>query len=287
MYFVEIVYWRIGRKRMRYETLFDGRKIPVLGLGTWNIGGGMTADYSRDNECIESIRMAIRMGYTHIDTAQMYGGGHTEELVGAAIKPFRREELFITTKVWSNNLRYRDVIEQLDESLKKLDTDYVDLYLIHWPNPSIPLKETFRAFNELVREGKVRYSGVSNFDIAQLKEAQRLSEVPIATNQVEYNLLNREPERTGMLEYCRNEGILITAYEPLGKGTLLGNPSINKVAKKYGISPAQVAIYWLLQKPGVITIPKSVNETHLRENLSVLELTISQEDMEFLDSIAG
>ncbi|MGQ9616767.1 MAG: aldo/keto reductase [Spirochaetota bacterium] len=272
---------------MRYETLFDGRKIPVLGLGTWNIGGGMTPDYSNDDECIASIRMAIEMGYTHIDTAQMYGGGHTEELVGRAIKPFRREELFITTKVWSNNLRYRDVLEKLDLSLRKLGTDYVDLYLIHWPNPSIPLKETFRAFNELIRAGKVRYSGVSNFDLVQLKEAQRLSEVPIATNQVEYNLLNREPEKTGMLEYCRNGGILVTAYEPLGKGALLGNTSIKKIAKKYGISPAQVAIYWLLQKPGVITIPKSVNEMHLRENLSVLELTISQEELDFLNSIAG
>ncbi len=272
---------------MRYETLFDGRKIPVLGLGTWNIGGGLTPDYSRDDESVESIRMAISMGYTHIDTAQMYGDGHTEELVGRAIKPFRREELFITTKVWSNNLRYRDVLEKLEGSLRRLGTEYVDLYLIHWPNPSVPLEETFRAFNDLVGEGKIRYSGVSNFEIVQLKEAQRLSVVPIANNQVEYNLLNREPERTGMLEYCRKEGILITAYEPLGKGALLSDLSIKKVARKYGISPAQVAIYWLLQKPGVITIPKSVNEMHLRENLSVFDLSISREDMEFLDRIQG
>jgi diketogulonate reductase-like aldo/keto reductase len=270
---------------MRYETLFDGKKIPVIGLGTWNIGGGMSSDYSADEKNIRSIQNAIYMGYTHIDTAQMYGAGHTEVLVGRAVKPFRRNELFITTKVWSSNLSRRDVLKGVEESLKRLDQLYIDLLLIHWPNPAIPIEETMGAFNELVHEGTVKYVGVSNFSLAQLLEAQKQSDVPIATNQVEYNVLCREPEQNGMLEYCQKNGVILTAYEPLGKGSVLRHRTLQEIAKLYTITVAQLAIYWLLNKPKVITIPKSTNEKHLRENIAVPSLNLPAELLQKVETV--
>ncbi len=268
---------------MLYKSLFDGRKLPVIGLGTWKIGGQMAADYSHDEEAVALIQKAMRMGYSHIDTAQMYGGGHTEEVVGRAIKPFKREDLFITTKVWSNNLRYRDVLREFDISMKKLDTDYVDLFLIHWPNPVIPLKETFRAFNEIVKGGRTRYVGVSNFSIKQLKKAQDFSDVPIAADQVEYSILTRDPERTGLLDYCRKNSILLTAYEPLGKGRVFYNSELQGIAAQCGVSLAQLALNWLISKPGVITIPMSSKEDHLRENLEAADLELPSEILELVD----
>jgi diketogulonate reductase-like aldo/keto reductase len=267
---------------MRYETLYNGRKIPVIGLGTWNIGGGMVSDYFLDGENVRIIQTAIEMGYTHIDTAQMYGSGHTEELVGKAIKSFKREDLFITTKVWSSDLRYRDVMKRLEESLRRLGSHYVDLYLIHWPNPAIPLKETMKAFDELVHLGKARYIGVSNFSLEQLKQAQQLSNAPIATNQVEYNIFSREPERNGLLRYCQENNIILTAYEPFGKGSVLHDGQLQRIASRNNVTAAQLALYWLLSKPKVITIPKSSNRTHLKENLDVLQLEVTAQVMDQL-----
>ncbi len=270
---------------MRYETLYDGQKIPLIGLGTWTFGGGMSANHYMDEKHVDTIKIAIKMGYSHIDTAEMYGEGHTEELVGRAIKDFSRENLFITTKVWSSNLRYRDVLNAFRGSLKRLDTDYVDLYLIHWPNSSIPLEETFRAFNELAQSGQTRYVGVSNFDLNKLKQAQRLSDSPIATNQVEYSVLTRGPERNGVLEYCQDQNILLTAYEPLGKGRVIHDSGVQQIAFKYKLSIAQVALYWLIQKQKVITIPMSANVEHLRENLKAVEINLTEEDLRTINNL--
>jgi diketogulonate reductase-like aldo/keto reductase len=271
---------------MKYESLYDGKKLPVVGLGTWTFGGEMTADYSHDKKDIDTIRKAIWMGYSHVDTAQMYGGGHTEELVGKAIKPYKREELFITTKVWSNNLGYQDVHREFEVSLKKLDTLYVDLFLIHWPNLSISLKDTFKAFNEIVKSGQVKYVGVSNFTIKQMKQAQSLSDIPLATNQVEYSVLSRNPENSGLLEYCRKNNILLTAYEPLGKGRVFHNQELQRIASSSSATLAQIAINWLIRKPKVITIPMSAKENHLRENLEAVDLMLSTEILENLDKLA-
>jgi len=259
--------------------------MPVIGLGTWKIGGQMTPEYSHDEEAVALIQKAIRMGYSHIDTAQMYGGGHTEEVVGRAIKPFKREELFITTKVWSNNLGYSDVLREFNVSLKKLETDYVDLFLIHWPNPVVPLEETFRAFNEIVKSGCTKYVGVSNFSIKQLKRAQSFSDIPIAANQMEYSVLSRDPERTGLLDYCRKNSILITAYEPLGKGRVFYNSELKRISARSGIPVARLTLNWLIVKPGVITIPMSSKENHLRENLEAADLALPAEILEMMDRI--
>ena len=260
-------------------------KIPIIGLGTWNIGGGMVPDYSSDGEEVEAIQNAIRMGYTHIDTAQMYGAGHTEELVGRAIRHFKRHELFITTKVWSTHLREPDVLREVEASLRRLGLSYIDLLLIHWPNKAISLEETFRAFNRLISDGTVRYVGVSNFSVVQLEEAKRHSEVPIATNQVEYNLLHREPELNGVLSYCQESSILLTAYEPLGKGSILQHKGLKVLADRYSVTVAQLAIAWLLQKPKVITIPKSTKEAHLRENLEVLNIALPPQAFDDMNAL--
>jgi diketogulonate reductase-like aldo/keto reductase len=272
---------------LRCEKLFDGTEIPVIGLGTYTLGGGLSPDHTRDREHIRIIQRAIETGYRHLDTAQMYGGGHTEELVGEAISAFDREELFITTKVMSDNLSHGRVLQALEGSLKKLKTGYVDFFLIHWPSPVIPLEETFRAFNELVESGKIRYAGVSNFNVSQLREAQELSNTPIAVNQVEYNVGVRKPEKNGVLEYCRAQGILLTAYEPLGKGLLIRNPVLRTVAEKHGVSTARVAIAWLLREPGIVTIPMTADEEHLKDNFTAWELELTGEDLELLNGLDG
>jgi diketogulonate reductase-like aldo/keto reductase len=269
---------------MKYETLYDGAPIPALGLGTWRMGGGMEADRSQDEKYRQAIRAAIEMGYTHIDTAEMYGSGHTEEMIGHVIKGFDRERLFIATKVWSSNLRYRSVLKALEGSLRRLGTDYVDLYLIHWPNPSIPLDDTFKALNELVVGGKTRRVGVSNFDLKDLQRAQSLSATPIATNQVRYSLLSREPERNGVLKYCQDNHILLTAYSPLKEG-VLSIRALKELAQKYDATPAQVALSWLLSKPRVISIPMSTNIQHLKSNLDAVELELAADDIELLNRL--
>jgi diketogulonate reductase-like aldo/keto reductase len=270
---------------LRYEKLYDGMRMPVIGFGTYTLGGGLSTNRSHDRAHVGIIKRAVELGYRHIDTAQMYGGGHTEELVGEAVSSFDRKELFITTKVRSGDLAYRRVHQALEESLRKLRTDYVDLYLIHWPNPSVPLGETFRAFNEIVKAGRTRYVGVSNFSVSQMEEVRGLSDVPLATNQVEYSLGTRAPERNGVLEFCRRHDILLTAYEPLGKGRLIGNRVLREVADRHGASTARVALAWLLGKPGVITIPMTSKEDHLSDNLASLDLNLDERDMKTLEDV--
>lgn len=170
-------------------------KIPAIGLGTYGIGGYMHSDYSKDKEAIELIRYAIEIGLNFIDTAEMYGSGHTEELIGEAIMGLR-EKVFIATKVSPSHFSYEEVIKACERSLKRLKTTYIDLYQLHWPNPSIPIKETMKAMEYLVDKGKIRYIGISNFSVEETKEAmEALSKYEIVSNQVEYSILERSIER--------------------------------------------------------------------------------------------
>jgi diketogulonate reductase-like aldo/keto reductase len=271
---------------MQFEKLHNGDLIPKLGLGTWRMGGDMARSHTHDLREAEGIRVAVKLGYTHIDTAEMYGAGHAEELICEAVRQTDRERLFITSKVWSSNLHYQDVLKALEGSLKRLGTSYLDMYLIHWPNPIIPLEDTFRALNELVARGKVRHIGVANFDLEQLERAKELATVPLATDQVHYSLLAREPETNGVLRFCEANGILLTAYKPLEKGTVTGHPVVVEIARKYGVAPAQVALKWLIDKPGVITIPKAVSGQHLEENLGALNVELVGEDTARLDALS-
>lgn len=264
-----------------------GKMIPAIGLGTWGIGGFETPDYSRDDEYVELLKKAIEMGYTHIDTAEYYGAGHTEELVGRAIKFFRREDLFIVSKVWPNHLKRDDLLRSLEATLRRLDTDYVDLYLIHWPNPEVPLEETLDAMAEGVRMGLIKHVGVSNFDRDLLEEAVHKSREPIVCDQVLYNIEDRGPERTGLLQYCQENGITLVAYSPL-KRTKLSEETrkvLERVASKHGATIYQVMLAWLISKPAVVAIPKAGSLEHLRENLEALNLKLTEEELAELDEL--
>jgi diketogulonate reductase-like aldo/keto reductase len=269
---------------MIYETMPNGQQIPALGFGTWQMGGGSTPDPSQDEELVAAMRRFIDMGYTHIDTAEGYGTTHTEELVGKAIKGYNRDDLFITTKVSPEHLRYDDVLRSCAGSLGRLGIDYVDLYLIHWPNPAIPLEDTFRALNQLVSEGKIKHVGVSNFDVPLMEQSVRLCETPLLTNQVRYNLLHREPVSNGVLAYCQEHDILLTAYSPLKDG-VLRHPQVVEIARRHGVSPAQVGLRWLIDQPRVITIPKTSYVGHAQDNFASLKLELSAEDTAKLDAI--
>lgn len=275
-------YRRLGR---------TGEKIAAIGLGTWRIGGGMSPDYSADKQAIEAIRYALSLGMNHIDTAEIYGGGHAEELVGEAIKGFRRDEVFITSKVWQTNLRYEDVLKACERSLRRLQTSYIDLYLIHWPNPSIPLSETMRALERLHDEGKIRYIGVSNFSAELVEEARsHLSHADVVADQVEYSLYERSIERS-LMPYCFKTGVTIIAYSPLGRGMLAREVSsgrsrrirvLRDLAEKYSKTPVQVALNWVIWHEGVVAIPKSIRKDHLEENAGAAGWRLEEKDYKLL-----
>ena len=271
---------------MKFKELFDGTKIPVLGQGTWR----MVETYTNpdiDKPVVEALREGIKLGMTHIDTAEHYGEGHAEEVIAEAIKPFDREKLFITTKVWRTNLRYDDVIKAMEGSLKRLKLKYIDLYLVHWPNPDIPLKETMEAMGYLAEEGKTRFIGVSNFSLKKLKEAQSyLKKHKIVTNQVRYSLLYREPEKE-LLPYCEKNNIVLTAYSPLESGRLAkpGIKVLDDIANKYKKTQVQVALNWLISKKNVITIPKATKAEHVREIIEAIDWKLSKADIERLNRI--
>jgi diketogulonate reductase-like aldo/keto reductase len=202
------------------------------------------------------------------------------------MQDFAREEIFLTTKVLADNVRYDDLLRALDRSLEHLQTDHADLYLIHWPNPDVPLEESFRALNRVVAEGRVKRIGVSNFDVALLREAQELCETPVVTNQVRYNLYTRAPEQDGLLRYCQENNIVLTAYSPLKDG-VMQNETVQAVARKHGATAAQVAIRWLTRQPQVVTIPMSTNRDHLRQNLEALALALDEEDVQRLNQASS
>ena len=271
---------RLAAKRAGRQV----QKIPVLGLGTWHMGGDMSADYSQDEKYIGAISYAIQKGITHIDTAEIYSGGHAEELVGKAIKKFNRKKLFLTTKVSPQHLFFPSQIKRsCQNSLKRLGLNYIDLYLIHWPNPLAPMRAVMRTLDELVKEGKIRYIGVSNFSVKQLQNSQKFTKNKIVTNQVHYSLLHKEPEKE-LLKVCQKEGVILTAYSPLEIGRL-GDESfdaLNSVAKKYRKTSVQVALRYLIEKPNVIVIPKASSKPHIDELLGALGWKIKKEDQEFL-----
>jgi len=276
---------------MEFKELSDGVKISVLGIGTWKMGGGLSADSTHDKEETLAIKAAVRLGMTHIDTAELYGNGHAEELVGEAIQGFKREELFITTKVKSENLRYDYLISAAQRSLKRLRTGYTDLYLIHSSNPDIPIEETMNAMKYLVENKLTRFIGVSNFSVEQIEEAQKHAKNKIVANQIEYNLLTRNRGQftndmeSEIMPYCQKNGIMVIAYRPLANGELAkpGIRLLDELSEKYGKTQAQIALNWLISKPNIITIPKTVEIEHIKENLGAIGWRLSKEDIHRLD----
>ena len=267
---------------MKYESLPSlALTLPKIGFGTWNIGGGSSANPKLDSASLTAIRSALEIGYVHFDTAEMYAAGHAEELIGRAVRETQtsRESLFITSKVMPSHLQYEQVLRACDNSLRRLQMDTIDLYLIHWPQMGMRLEDTFRAFNKLVRDGKVRHLGVSNFDLKLLKQSQQLSETPLVTNQVPYSLSHRSYVKNGVLEYCQQNDILLTAYEPMDKGNLRATQALEAIARARGTTIFQIALAWLIQQPRVITIPMSLNPQHIRENFDAADIELSDEEM--------
>jgi diketogulonate reductase-like aldo/keto reductase len=270
---------------MKNITLHDGTQIPVIGLGTWMMGGDTRPDRSQDDIALRALEAALEMGYTHIDTAELYGGGHTEELVGQALRGVDRSRVFLTTKVRPENLRYKNLLRSLDGSLQRLGVDTIDLYLIHWSSGSVPLSESFRAMNQAVREGKVRYLGVSNFNLKELMEAQEHSETPLVTNQVPYSLTTRRYIRNGVIPYCQENRIIVTAYSPVKEGRRMLSRELEAIAEAHQATPYQIALAWLVNQPWVITIPMSQNPEHLRQNLEAAEIELTEAEMETLNGL--
>jgi len=266
----------------------SGVKVPVLGLGTWGIGGFSNRGLGGDSEAIRALQLGLELEMRFIDTAEMYARGHSEEVVAKAVRS-QRGKVFIATKVSAEHLSYEGVLRAAESSLRRLETNYVDLYQVHWPNPNIPIRETMRAMERLVEEGKVRHIGVSNFSVRQAQEAQEaLSRNSLASNQVEYSLLNRSIE-DDLLPHAKREHITIIAYSPLARGQIPKGGQekrwrqIDEIASKYGKTRTQVALKWMLARDPVVAIPKATTLEHVRENAGAAGWKMDSEDLVTLD----
>ncbi|TCP43884.1 diketogulonate reductase-like aldo/keto reductase [Tamaricihabitans halophyticus] len=253
-------------------------RLPRLGQGTWRMGerrGQADAE-------VTALRHGLDHGIGLIDTAEMYGSGGAERIVGRAIAG-RRAEVFLVSKVLPNNAGRRDTIAACEQSLRRLDTDYLDLYLLHWRG-DVPLAETLAAFEQLRAEGKIREFGVSNFDVDDMSELWAESGgQQSGTNQVLYNLTRRGVE-LDLLPWCRAEGLPVMAYSPIEQGRLLGDPALRRVAERHGASEAQVALAWVLRMDGVCAIPKAATAAHVDDNLAALDITLTEADLAELDA---
>lgn len=252
----------------------DGTSVPAVGLGTWRLTG---------ERCRRAVDTALDLGYRHIDTAQDYGN---EREIGQAIADadIEREEMFLTTKVWVRNARYDDVLESTHRSLDRLGTDYVDLLLLHWPNPLVPIGETLAAMGKLRDDGHIRHAGMSNFSLDRLRSARETTDVPVAADQVQLNPYRPRPD---LRQYCAEEGVLLVAYSPLGHGGLIHDPVLREIGERYGKSAPQVAIRWTIQHEGIATIPRATSPEHQRENADVFDFELSEEEIRRIERPSG
>ncbi|MEM3659701.1 MAG: aldo/keto reductase [Thermoproteota archaeon] len=295
----------------------SGLKVSVIGLGTWQASGKAWGSDVEDDQIVKAIVRAHELGVNLIDTAEAYGGGHSEEVVARAIREVGRENLVVATKVHGGHLRYNDVLKAAEHSLRRLGVREIDLYQVHWPDPweQVPLKHTMRAMEKLYKEGKIRAIGVSNFAVRDLEEAKRhLSEASIVSNQVRYNMLQREIEEE-VLPYCRRENITVIAYSPLAQGALTGKyglsnkPSdgirrgnklftdenlaeisrllkvLDGIAKVRGKTIAQVAMNWLLREGNIVPIPGAKTPVQAEENAGAAGWRLSDRELKEIESV--
>ena len=264
---------------IRATVLPTGETVPALGIGTWNMG---EARQQRADQ-IAALQMAVDLGMSVVDTAEMYGNGAAEQLVAEALGD-RRGEIFLVSKVLPSHATRRGTISACEASLRRLKTDRLDMYLLHWRG-SVPLEETLDAFTTLERDGKIRHWGVSNFDVDDMEELQAASKAPgrVAINQVLYNLSRRGIERD-LLPWCRTVGIPVMAYSPLEQGRLAKHKALQTIAARHRATAAQVALAWVLRQPGMMAIPKSGNVNRVRENRAALDIQLEAEDLARLDA---
>jgi diketogulonate reductase-like aldo/keto reductase len=262
---------------LRSVALPGGERVPALGQGTWH----MAESARRKRSEIDALRAGIDLGCTLIDTAEMYADGRAELLVGEAIEG-RGDEVFIVTKVLPSHARVRATIAACERSLARLGTDRLDLYLLHWRG-SVPLEETVDAFRRLRDAGKIRYWGVSNFDVDDMFDLTRLpGGDDVATDQVLYNLERRGIE-FDLMPLCSQLGIPIMAYTPIGQTRFLDHPVLQTVAVRHGATPAQIALAWVLRIDSVIAIPKASSAPHVRENREAADIRLTEDDLRLLD----
>jgi diketogulonate reductase-like aldo/keto reductase len=262
---------------LRRVTLPGGETVPAFGQGTWHMGENRRLAAQE----AASLRLGIELGMTLIDTAEMYGNGGAERIVAQAAAGLR-DELFIVSKVYPHNASRDGVVEACERSLKRLDTDRIDLYLLHWRG-AIPLAETIEGFERLHRAGKIRHHGVSNFSLDDMREWAALAGGgSVAANQILYNLTRRGPE-WDVIPWCRERGVAIMAYSPIEQARMLQHRALAEIARRHGVTPAQVALAWLLRQDGMIVIPKATRAEHVRENRAALDLALDDADLALLD----
>ncbi|KAA9367805.1 aldo/keto reductase [Ochrobactrum quorumnocens] len=260
-----------------HVKLASGMLVPALGQGTWYMG----EDARQRRLEVEALQCGIELGMTLIDTAEMYADGGAEEVVGEAIKG-HRDAVFLVSKVLPYNASQEGTIEACERSLMRLGTEKIDLYLLHWRG-RYPLEETLFAFEKLQQAGKIGAWGVSNFDVADMKELIDLTGgKAAATNQILYNLIRRGPE-FDLMPWCASQKIPLMAYSPIEQGRLLGNSVLHEVADEVGVSPAAVALAWTMRNGNVITIPKSSKLGHVRENRNAADIKLTEEQLTLLD----
>ncbi len=267
-----------------------GIDIPVIGMGTWNIAppDRFAPDIVDSERVVDALKFGIEKGLTHIDTAEVYGNGTSEELIGQAIKGIPRSELFISTKVEPEHFDYEGVFEAVKGSMKRMGISYVDLYQLHRPSTTVPIEETMKAMEQLVDKGIIRFIGISNFSARQMEHAQNvMSRHKIVSNQVEYNVLNRRIE-DDLLDIARGRQVTIIAYSPFDTGGLFdyegdGAQVVSRLAQKYSKSVAQIYLNWLIHHENVITIPKSVERAHLDENSKASGWKMEEDDYRLID----
>ncbi len=249
----------------------NGARIPALGFGTWQLRGP---------ECVAAVQTALACGYRHIDTARMYGN---EKAVGEGLRAsgLKRDEIFVTTKVWRDDIGAGALERSAEASLRDLGLDAVDLLLIHWPNAAIPLKESIGALCHARRRGLARHVGVSNFNSALLEDALAHASEPLAADQCEYH---PRLDQSAVVAACKRHGLAFVSYSPLGKGGLLSDPVLTGIARRVGASPAQVVLRWHLQQ-GVAAIPRSGSPDHIRDNFGALDVALDDADMTAISSL--
>lgn len=269
--------------------------INPIGIGTWNICsqrsnnasskyGGIVPEYGQEDQAIEALRYSLSLGQNHIDCAEVYGGFYTDEVVGRALSGQKREDLFIADKLWRTSIDSGLVRPTVEKMLKKLGTDYLDVLYIHAPWPDLSWQNAIHEINSLIDEGVVRYFGVSNFAVEDLEKALRISQHPIAANQVNYNLLY-QIEANRIREYCDRHKVKIVAYQPLKRGEIASNKTVLKIAREYSSTPSQIALAWLLNKD-ILAIPKALSKSHIDENWQAQYIRLNSKTITQLNSLA-
>ena len=267
--------------RMR-EIGNTGQLVSSVGQGCMGIGGEFTKNTNLDKQSLWALEYGIDLGMTFIDTAEVYADGHSETIVGKAAKN-KRDKLFIATKFSPENNSFDNILTSVENSLRRLNTDYIDLYQIHWPNPKIPISETMMALEKLVKDGKIRFIGLSNFSKREMEEAQKcINPIKIVSNQVEYNLFDRFIEKS-LMPYMSRNNLSIIAYSPLDKGNHFNdsekNELMNELSQKYNKTKSQISLNWLLSNDDVFVIPKAIKKNHIEFNASSSDFRLESEDI--------